>query len=403
MMDVLKPKQRFRALDGLRGVCAVLVVLLHIPIKCGILGLAFFNDAYLFVDFFFVLSGFVIAYAYGSLAAGDDSGLARFLIRRFGRLWPLHAAVFGVFVVMSLARLALFNWYGTAAHPPVSGLNLLLGTIEQATLLQAAVTAPPGVMTNGPSWSISTEFWAYILFALVAVGCRKNVVFVRAAIVALSLLLLCRFSKDGIGTVSINWLLFFRCFYGFFLGQIIYGCYKCTASARWQSSWGLGGATAIEVTIVVAVILFVSIVRTSDYSFAAPVLFACAVYGFAPEAGLVSRLLGNQTFQKLGRYSYSIYMIHAVFIGAVVEGLRVVEKLAHVHLIQPPFTNGPGDTGYDIYFGGNWPMLGFAMLILLTVVMTAGWTYRFIEKPGQAFFNRLAADKLAESRIVKPI
>jgi peptidoglycan/LPS O-acetylase OafA/YrhL len=399
-MDRLDPKQRFLALDGWRGICAVLVALYHIPIKCGMLGLGFFNHAGLFVDFFFVLSGFVIAHAYGARVAGDELGLTGFAIGRFGRLWPLHAAVFAVFLFVNLVRLTLFNWYGTANDPSATGLNLLLNAVREMTLLQAAVPPPPGVLTNGPAWSISTEFWAYILFALVAIRFQKNALRVKAAIVAVSLFILCPFVNDGAD--PLGWLTFFRCFYGFFLGQILFSVFASSASARWQSSWSLGAATGIEISIVVAVVIFVSVANTRDYGFAAPALFACVVYAFAAEAGLVSRLLGTRPFRKLGRYSYSIYMIHALFIVAVRGALHIVEKLAHVHLIQPPLTNGPGDTSFDIYFGGNWLMLGFAMLILAAIVETSGWTYRFIERPGQALFNRLAAKSTA-LRVATPI
>lgn len=399
-MNGLRPQQRFRALDGWRGVCAVLVALFHIPIKGGILGLAFFNDAYVFVDFFFVLSGFVIAHAYGNLADGGERGLTGFVIRRFGRLWPLHAAIFAVFLVMNLIRLAMYGWYGAANDPPAHGYSLLAGAAAQLTLVQAAVPPVPGMLTNGPSWSISTEFWAYILFALVAAGFRKNAFRVQAVIVAVSIFVLFRFSSAGMDTI--DWVGFFRCFYGFFLGQMLYRFYKSAASARWQSGWSVARATWIEIAILTAVVLFVSAVRKSDYGFAAPVLFACVVYGFAPEAGLVSGLLRTRLFQMLGRYSYSIYMIHTLFIVAIRGGLRIVEKLGHVHLIQPPLTNGPGDTSFNIYFGGTWLMFGFAMLILLAAVISSGWTYRFIEKPGQAFFNRLAGKRMA-SRLATPV
>ena len=55
---------RFEALDSWRGICALMVALLHFEAFSHLKDLPFFNDAYLFVDFFFVLSGFVIAANY---------------------------------------------------------------------------------------------------------------------------------------------------------------------------------------------------------------------------------------------------------------------------------------------------------------------------------------------------
>jgi peptidoglycan/LPS O-acetylase OafA/YrhL len=81
---------RFETLDSWRGICALLVAVFHMPLAGALAGNQFIRGSYLFVDFFFVLSGFVIAHAYGAkLTRGE--GLAKFMVTRFGRLFPLHA------------------------------------------------------------------------------------------------------------------------------------------------------------------------------------------------------------------------------------------------------------------------------------------------------------------------
>src|SRR5690606_39856368 len=68
----------------------------------------FIQHSYLFVDYFFVLSGFVIAHAYaGRLATARDG--RRFMVRRLGRVWPLHVLVLAAFIGLELAR-ALFHF-----------------------------------------------------------------------------------------------------------------------------------------------------------------------------------------------------------------------------------------------------------------------------------------------------
>ncbi len=100
---------RFGVLDGWRGIAALAVALYHFRFYSHIGLSSFLLSAYLFVDFFLVLSGFVIAYTYGDrLARWGD--VAEFAIRRFGRLWPLHAAVLMMLLLLELLRAYLTAW-----------------------------------------------------------------------------------------------------------------------------------------------------------------------------------------------------------------------------------------------------------------------------------------------------
>jgi peptidoglycan/LPS O-acetylase OafA/YrhL len=81
---------RFEVLDSWRGICALLVTLFHFPAAGWLATNGFIRGSYLFVDFFFVLSGFVIAHAYGE-RLGDGTSFRKFMVTRFGRLFPLHA------------------------------------------------------------------------------------------------------------------------------------------------------------------------------------------------------------------------------------------------------------------------------------------------------------------------
>jgi len=80
---------RFLVPDSWRGICALMVALFHFPTRSMFSQSAFVGGAYLFVDFFFVLPGFVIASSYGSRLSKPDE-LARFALVRLGRIYPLH-------------------------------------------------------------------------------------------------------------------------------------------------------------------------------------------------------------------------------------------------------------------------------------------------------------------------
>ena len=93
--------KRYVALDGWRGVCACVVMLYHFQITSHVYDVTLIRNAFLFVDFFFVLSGFIIANAYyGGLR--HRHGLYRFMVLRFGRVYPLHFFVLVAFVAWDL-------------------------------------------------------------------------------------------------------------------------------------------------------------------------------------------------------------------------------------------------------------------------------------------------------------
>jgi peptidoglycan/LPS O-acetylase OafA/YrhL len=93
---------RFEALDALRGICALLVVLFHIPIYHALKGTESFVNLQFCVDMFFALSGFVLCHAYGHRLSNGRQGL-RFAWMRFARLWPLHMVMLGLFVAIELS------------------------------------------------------------------------------------------------------------------------------------------------------------------------------------------------------------------------------------------------------------------------------------------------------------
>jgi peptidoglycan/LPS O-acetylase OafA/YrhL len=377
---------RFRALDGWRGVCALLVALFHIPVKTHLISLPFFSNSWLFVDFFFVLSGFVIAHAYGMrLAKAPD--MMVFVIKRFGRLWPLHAVLLGCLVALELARFALISWYGTVNRAPFTEGNSVPLILQNLLLLQA-VRPEQLVSWNGPSWSISVEFWAYILFSLITISITKYGAAIKACIAIASCMLIYAYSTTGMDVM--DWLGFFRCFFGFFVGQLLYQFCTSPISMKWQSRWKAQDATVLEVASVLCVIAFVSAVQKNVYSLAAPIVFAGVIYVFTPEVGVISRLMTTKPFDRLGRYSYSIYMVHGLVIAAVQASLHLIEKLIHRQLIFEEVSL-TGDPSYWIEFGGESTMICLTAVILAIVVTVSRLTWRLVERPGQSFFNGLAA------------
>jgi peptidoglycan/LPS O-acetylase OafA/YrhL len=128
---------RFRALDSWRGIAALMVALCRLEFYSYVFQIPFFRHAFLFVDFFCVLSGFVITHAYAQrLRTANDASV--FLIPRIGRVWPLDVAIILAFVALEMFRgLAASQGFGrglTAAFDP-SGPNPLATLGSQVLLL----------------------------------------------------------------------------------------------------------------------------------------------------------------------------------------------------------------------------------------------------------------------------
>ncbi len=99
---------RFEALDAIRGICALLVVLFHIPVYHALKGSQTFANLQFCVDMFFALSGFVLCHAYGSRLNNGTDGI-RFFVTRFARLWPLHVTVLVLFVGIEIVKLVFLR------------------------------------------------------------------------------------------------------------------------------------------------------------------------------------------------------------------------------------------------------------------------------------------------------
>ncbi|MBQ9137594.1 MAG: acyltransferase [Alistipes sp.] len=163
----LASKPRYEILDGLRGVAALLVVLFHL-LETYSAGPAYqmINHGYLAVDFFFVLSGFVVGYAYDD--RWDKMSLWAFFKRRLVRLHPM--VVMGTVIG---ACLYLFGQgEGFALIGNVPGWKVLLAFVMGCLMIPCGMGMDIrgwGEMNsfNGPNWSLTWEYLANIIYALV--------------------------------------------------------------------------------------------------------------------------------------------------------------------------------------------------------------------------------------------
>jgi peptidoglycan/LPS O-acetylase OafA/YrhL len=389
---VTQTQGRFTVLDSWRGVCAMIVVVYHFTAKSHLLFLPFFRNGWIFVDFFFVLSGFVITHAYQRHLQSLKE-LLSFAIRRFGRIWPLHVAILVPFLITELLKLLLTAKGFTADHAPFTGEMSITGLIANIFLVQS-MGVLPGVSWNVPSWSISVEYWTYIVFGITVLAAARTDrprfwnALLLTGIFLMSLVFLIVYAKtlETIATFG-----FFRCLLGFIGGHFAY--------QLWRRLPALRGATAAEVMTVILVTLFAVYLANGPFAFLAPIVFGAAVVVFANERGALSRLLRGRFFVMLGALSYSIYMTHWFLHDSFRKILNIAEqKTGIVFSVPMQLTVSRRLVTTKIVVWGGPFFSDLLLVVFLALVIGVSFlTFRFIEKPGQRMFGRLARRVLPPS------
>ena len=323
------------------------------------------RGGWLWVDFFFVLSGFVIASSYGERLARGFS-LVRFMVLRLGRVWPLHIAVLAFYLAIELARwlVPVGDLANRAAFAGAHSPGLLLAT---AALVQAWV--PDSGAWSPVSWSISVEVTLYLAIALVwrMVGARGWMIALVAGLVAAAVLA----AFDELPTNA--WQIA-RGIAGFGLG---------VASRRWYLTGIAPRGTLAELACVAALgAVLGGWIPVAFELIAADAVFVATVVVFAAERGRISRLLCAAPFVLLGTLSYSIYLTHIPVIGHGIDALRLV-GLGRLVAVRE---------GVQHHIAAPAPFDSLLGLALLGACIPVAWcTWRWIEVPARAWSRRRVA------------
>lgn len=366
---------RFTALDSIRGVCAILVCLFHLPVVFFMSDSAFILHSYLFVDFFFVLSGFVICHAYGD--GLNLRSVGPFLLRRFGRLWPLHAAILGFLVVLQLGVWVLYQNGLSVGQAPFEGRWDPTALVLDLFFLNS-FGLWPDVTWNGPAWSISAELWTYLLFAAVAIFALRRMVWAAIFMSLAALLALAVFSTGTMhGSHDYGVV---RCIAGFFAGVCTYRMWQRYLVKR--SLW-----RGAEWAATAGAIAFVIFAGETGWALGAPLVFSLVVLAFAAEGGSLSRLLSAAPFKAAGRWSYSIYMVHSTIIFMFFN----LARLADAKGIAPLIVMVDGERKVDFSLvEATWANEVTMVAYVAVIIAVAAMTFRFIEVPARTWFNAIA-------------
>ncbi len=295
----------------MRGVAALLVAFFHL--RFGVMGVPWFdsyifsfrfgNRGYLWVDFFFILSGFILAYRYGETCRRLSwQSYGHFVWQRIARIWPLHLVTMGLAIVYLLLK------YGSGYLTRASILTNLFLAHSWGYYF-----APP---LNFPSWSLSCEWGAYLLlplYLLLVHPLRRGFVHVLL-LVALFVLLVWYSIQFGAGTLDQlreRWGLG-RCLIEVAIGVSLF-CLHAPLRA-WQASRDAvlarrisAGSDSIAAAIFCAIFVVFTCTR-SDLWFVP--LAGALILALSLAQGPFSFLLERRPMVLLGEISFSIYMLH---------------------------------------------------------------------------------------------
>ena len=371
----MEKKEYYPQLESLRGIAALLVAFSHVGWITPLFSLRLIRNGYSMVDFFFVLSGFVICNSYRDRLR-TQTEIGRFVWLRFWRLYPLHFLTLMVFLGFEVLK-ALFAAHVAAASHPAFSYNTPRAFLANLFLVQALGSA--GTTFNWPSWSICTEFFAYLSFAVLATMLRatRSALMVTTAVSVVALLVLLLHGETDLTTTSR--LGFFRCLFGFYLGVSTNIAFEALAQRRKAVTAGAKKITRLALLSACAGLY--TFKQPGYLDFVAVPLVALLVFSLADAApGTAGRVLLSKPLVWLGTISYSVYMVHAAVVWSLLQVIRVVFNGATVEVA--------GLAAVQVA-----PLVGILFLVpaLLLIWGASELTYRWVERPFREWSRRVAA------------
>lgn len=359
------PKQaKIGELESIRGLAALLVVFFHLPKFNSLLDVEIINNGYLMVELFFVLSGFVMYNAYANKIR-DKKDLLRFQFLRFGRLYPVHIVFLLAFVLIEFLKYFSQKNLGIEIKSPPFEKNNIEAFFQQILLIQAIGPTGNARTFNYPAWSISVEFYTYLVFGVSILIAEKwkNILFVLIALASIFLLL--TQTTDGFSDLL-------RCLAGFFIG-----CVTAPVIAKLKENT----SNYISLLVFLCIIVFLQMKVIYQYDILIYFFTAALIASLVTSKnGYLNRVLKLKVLTWLGGISYTVYMSHA-FVIWIFERIigRVLNKPT---ILSPEGMLVPQLTTIETIFT--------CLLIVFSVLALSSLVYNFIEKPMRERSRRFA-------------
>lgn len=341
----IPPKNhRFLLLDALRGIAALIVVVFHIPSPAKA---AIASNGFLAVDFFFCLSGFVIAFSYEKRLA-ESLSLKDFTVARLIRLYPVYllGAILGLIVIIPTYRVASHTSLPLSTWGAIFALALLLWPTRLST-----VSSATNFPLNNPAWSLFYEMVANLVYALL-IKVRAAGSIVMGCIAGLSFALLTSSVLHG-GTLDLGntrdtlGLGFARVAFSFAMGVLIFRLYRSTVHKGAEGSSPWIGPAIVTVGVVGILTSPFSAMSSGVFRLVAIGIFFPALVYFGAMARLPHRFA--RVSSALGELSYPLYLLHWPLVTPL-----LARRVQHLFAAHPP-------------------LVPVTVLLLVTVLAIASW------------------------------
>ncbi|GLQ51205.1 acyltransferase [Dyella flava] len=325
----------------------------------------FYRNGGVMVDFFFVLSGFVLARAYWN----DDRryDVISNLRQRIARLYPLH-------FVMLLAVVAI-QWLAPADNIILNKIlqnNNAYNFILNLVLMQTAGFRQGGASFNHPSWSVSTEFLVNIAFMLVITLRRRIAIF---AALMLAILFIVPLNHQGIFSLGVVFGFVpgpvARTCIGFFIGTLTYRAYAKHLESRIDKYPAIANGLFVALCLVLSWRLYTRTMNGHNSDILVMFIgFPCLIV-LALRSSWAAKYLSIRPMIFLGERSYSIYLVH---FPILLSGMVLLDR-------------------FKLSIDPASPLV--LMSVFLVVIGVATITYRYIELPGKRLLTPRKAAPIA--------
>lgn len=309
MINNIVKRHKLNSLTSFRFFAALMVFIFHVGIFTK------YQTGYLGVSFFFILSGFILAYNYHQkLYDLNTIEIKKFYIARIAKVYPVHLLTF----LMAIP----FYFFIPLQHEPILYFFQALTNIF---LIHSFI--PFGnISFNGVSWSLSDEMFFYIVFPfflLIMVNFLKGIVrkmlFIQILWMLTLILIITTFSEF---TSFNTWVTYY--FPGVrlleFLAGVILGLtfiekekYLSRLSAKLFSVFEITTVTLLFIMILVAP----GIIQNLRYSLIFIPFWSILIFVFAFQKGILSRLLSKKVLIYLGEISFAFYMVHNIVLSYI--------------------------------------------------------------------------------------